>query len=175
MKRLVALAPLLALATLVVISAFLLLRGGPPQETVTGGRMDRPAPAYELARLGGGAPMTNAEVAGRAHVINVFASWCTPCRAEHPLLMTMAGRGVEIVGVAYKDQPANTARYLDELGNPYREVGLDLDGQFSLQLGTAGVPETFVVSASGRIVAVHRGPLTPDIIAQEIEPALRAR
>lgn len=172
--RLIAFVPLVALLALVGVSVFLLTREG-ERERFTEGMVGQPAPAYALARLDGGEPLTGDARRGRAYVVNLFASWCTPCRAEHPLLMTMAGRGVEIVGVAYKDQPANTARYLDELGNPYREVGLDLDGQFSLQLGTAGVPETFVVSAAGRIVAVHRGPLTPDIIAQEIEPALRAR
>jgi cytochrome c biogenesis protein CcmG/thiol:disulfide interchange protein DsbE len=87
----------------------------------------------------------------------------------------MQRNGVEIVGVAYKDQPMETARFLDEMGNPYREVAFDPDGRFGLQLGIAGVPETFVIGADGKIRAVHRGPLTPEIVRREILPALTAR
>jgi cytochrome c biogenesis protein CcmG/thiol:disulfide interchange protein DsbE len=173
MKRLVGFIPLAALALIVVISAILLLRGGGPAQTITAGQVGRPAPSYSLARLGGGAHVTNGEVRGRTHVINVFASWCVPCRAEHPQLMALQARGVEIVGVAYKDQPAETTGFLDELGNPFREIGLDPDGRFALQLGIAGVPETFVISADGAIRAVHRGPLTAEIVEREILPALR--
>jgi cytochrome c biogenesis protein CcmG, thiol:disulfide interchange protein DsbE len=173
-NRWAAFAPLAVLALIVVISAFLLLRGGGPAPTVTAGAIGRPAPTYAMARLGGGALVSDGDTAGRAHVVNVFASWCVPCRAEHPQLMELDNDGAELVGVAYKDLPADTARYLDELGNPYHAVALDPDGRFGLQLGIAGVPETFVISASGRIVAVHRGPLTPEVVQREIAPALRA-
>lgn len=175
MKRFVGFIPLAALALIVVISAVLLLRGGGPAQTITAGQMGRPAPNYALARLGGGALVASGDVRGRTHVINVFASWCVPCRAEHPQLMALQARGVELVGVAYKDQPADTARFLDELGNPFDAVGLDPDGRFGLQLGIAGVPETFVIGADGTIRAVHRGPLTAEIVEREILPALRAR
>ena len=84
-------------------------------------------------------------------------------------------RGVQIIGIAYKDQPSETSEFLDELGNPFSEIGLDPDGRFGLQLGVAGVPETFVISGDGRIIAVHRGPLTPQIVQREILPALNAR
>lgn len=174
MKRFIAFAPLAVLLLVVLISAFLLLRGGGPAQTVTAGQIGRPAPTYALARLGGGALVRSDDTVGRAHVINMFASWCTPCRAEHAQLMTLASGGAEIVGVAYKDQPMETTRFLEELGNPYRTVAIDADGRFGLQLGITGVPETFVISASGHIAAVHRGPLTPEIVEQEILPALRA-
>lgn len=173
MKRFVGFIPLAALALIVVISAALLLRGGGPPQTITAGEVGRPAPTYALARLGGGALVRNEDTHGRAHVINVFASWCVPCRAEHPQLMALQARGVEIVGVAYKDQPAETTGFLDELGNPFGEIGLDPDGRFGLQLGIAGVPETFVIGADGAIRGVHRGPLTADIVEREILPALR--
>jgi cytochrome c biogenesis protein CcmG/thiol:disulfide interchange protein DsbE len=175
MKRIVPFIPLIALALIVVIAAALLLRGGGQPATITAGEVGRPAPTYVLARLGGGALMRDTDTRGRAHIINMFASWCVPCRAEHPQLMAMRAQGVEIVGIAYKDQPSEARDFLDELGNPFRTVGLDPDGRFGLQLGIAGVPETFVVSADGRIRAVHRGPLTPEIVEREILPALRAR
>ena len=175
MKRLAGFIPLIALALIVVISAALLLRGGGPAQTITAGEVGRPAPTYALARLGGGALVRDDETRGRTHVINVFASWCVPCRAEHPQLLALRARGIEIVGVAYKDQPAQTTGFLEELGNPFSAIGLDPDGRFGLQLGIAGVPETFVIGADGAIRAVHRGPLTSEIVEREIMPALSAR
>jgi cytochrome c biogenesis protein CcmG/thiol:disulfide interchange protein DsbE len=175
MKRVVPFIPLIGLALIVIVGAALLLRGGGQPATITAGDVGRPAPTYAIARLGGGVLMRDTDARGRVHVINMFASWCVPCRAEHPQLMALQAHGVEIIGIAYKDQPSETAEFLSELGNPFREVGLDPDGRFGLQLGIAGVPETFVIGADGRIRAVHRGPLTPDIVQREILPALRAR
>lgn len=174
MRRIISFVPLIALLLIVAISAVLLLRGGGPAQTITAGDVGRPAPIYALARLGGGGLVRNEDARGRTHVINMFASWCAPCRAEHPQLMALQARGVEIIGVAYKDQPSETQAFLGELGNPFHEIGLDPDGRFGLQLGVAGVPETFVISGEGRIVAVHRGPLTPQIVQTEIFPALNA-
>lgn len=171
MKRALAFAPLVLLALLVIVGVVMLTRGG-ERQTVSDGRIGRPAPSFELARLDGGAPLTDEVMAGRAYVINVFASWCAPCRAEHPQLMAMREQGVEIVGVAYKDEPGAAAAFLNELGDPFRAVVLDPEGRFGLDLGTAGVPETFVIGADGTIRAVHRGPLTPDVIERTITPAL---
>jgi cytochrome c biogenesis protein CcmG/thiol:disulfide interchange protein DsbE len=171
MKRFVAFAPLALLVIVVAVAIVMLTRGG-ERQTVSDGRIGRPAPVFELTRLDGGAPLTNEAMAGRAYVINVFASWCAPCRAEHPQLMAMREQGVEIVGVAYKDEPGAAAAFLNELGDPFRVVVLDPEGRFGLDLGTAGVPETFVIGADGTIRAVHRGPLTPDVIARTIAPAL---
>lgn len=175
MKRIGPFVPLIALALIVLISAVLLLRGGGPAQTITAGQIGRPAPVYALARLGGGPLLRNGDTVGRTHIINVFASWCVPCRAEHPQLMMLQARGAELVGVAYKDQPADTTAFLNAFGNPFREVGLDPDGRFGLQLGIAGVPETFVIGADGAIRAVHRGPLTAEIVQREILPALNRR
>ncbi len=171
MKRALALLPLLALAVLVAVAALLLSRGGEPQ-TFSDGRIGRPAPTYALASLNGGEAVSSEARAGRVYVINLFASWCTPCRAEHPQMMALEAAGVEIVGVAYKDQPEAAARFLDRLGDPYAEVGLDPRGRFALELGAVGVPETFVVGADGTILAVHRGPLMPADVESTILPAL---
>jgi cytochrome c biogenesis protein CcmG, thiol:disulfide interchange protein DsbE len=171
MKRVLAFAPLIVLALIVAVSAFMLTRGG-ERETVSSGALGRSAPAYELARLGGGEPLRSAQMAGRAHLINIFASWCTPCRAEHAFLMDLQRQGVEIIGIASKDKPEDAQRFLTELGDPFAAAALDPDGRFALELGAAGVPETFVIGADGAIRAVHRGPLTPDIIEREILPAL---
>lgn len=171
MNRLLALIPLAALALLVVVSVFLLTREG-ERETITRGNIGRVAPTYALASLDGGDLVTSDATRGRAYVVNLFASWCTPCRVEHPELMALSARGVEIVGIAYKDRPEAAAAFLTELGSPYRTVGLDPDGRFGLELGVSGVPETFVIGPDGRIRAIHRGPLTAEVVADEILPAL---
>ncbi len=158
----------LALAAL----ALLLACGG--ERKAATARIGSPAPTYALARLGGGELVSGQAMAGRAYLINTFASWCTPCRAEHPLLMELEAEGIAIVGIASKDAPEDAARYLAELGDPFAAVALDRDGRFALELGGAGVPDTLVIGADGRIRAIHRGPLTPEIVARDILPALRA-
>lgn len=172
MKRLLAVLPLALLAVVVALSAFLLMRGG-ERETVSAGQLGREQPSYALSRLGGGDLVTSDDLAGQAHVINLFASWCTPCRAEHPVLMDLRAQGVMIVGIAYKDEPEDAAGFLSELGDPFNSVALDPNGRFGLELGMAGVPETFVIGPDGTIRAVHRGPLTPDVVERTIMPALR--
>lgn len=174
MNRLLAFIPIVALLALIGVATFMLTREG-DRQSFSEGRIGRPAPVYTLERLGGGEPVTNAAMAGRPYVINLFASWCTPCRAEHPQLMALRDNGVAIVGVAYKDEPANTQLFLDELGDPFSAVGLDPEGRVGLELGLIGVPETFVIGPDGTIRAVHRGPLTPEVVEQMIMPALDAR
>ena len=92
-------------------------------------------------------------------LVNVWASWCAPCRVEHPHLMALAEQGVVIYGINYKDDSKLAKRFLSTLGNPYRAVAVDGDGRASIDLGVYGVPETFVVSREGRVLARHTGPL----------------
>ena len=134
------------------------LVGQPIPETIlpmlTG---DQPGPGHlDLKTAGVGKPM----------LVNVFASWCAPCRAEHPNLMALKARGVAVVGVAWKDEPAATRAFLDELGDPYSMVLVDRDGRAGLDLGITGAPETFAVNAMGVVVAKSSGPL---VDAAEIE------
>jgi len=174
-NRAIALIPIIALLALIGMGVFLLTREQ-QRETFSEGRIGRPAPVYTLASLDGGDPVASASRAGRPYVINVFASWCPPCRAEHPQLMALQAGGVDVVGIAYKDRPAATVRFLTDLGDPFSDVGIDADGRLGLELGIIGPPETFVIGADGTIVAVHRGPLTPQVVEEEILPALqRAR
>jgi cytochrome c biogenesis protein CcmG/thiol:disulfide interchange protein DsbE len=163
--------PLALLIALVAVGAVLLTRGG-ERASFTEGMVGRPAPAFVLERLGGGEPVRAEAMAGRPYVINLFASWCAPCRAEHPQLLALQARGVELIGVAYKDRPENTQQYLDELQNPFGAVGVDPEGRFGLELGITGVPETFVISADGRVAATYRGPLTDEVVERVILPAL---
>ncbi|QGZ95371.1 DsbE family thiol:disulfide interchange protein [Terricaulis silvestris] len=174
MNRAFATIPLIALVALVGVAIFLLTREG-ERNTISEGLIGRPAPTFALTRLEGGELLTSDAMRGRPYVINMFASWCTPCRAEHPQLMALQASGVEIVGVAYKDRAENSARFLTDLGNPYSAVAMDPEGRFGLELGLVGVPETFVIGADGTIRAVYRGPLTAEAIGEAIRPALEAR
>lgn len=111
---------------------------------------------------------------GKPMLINVFASWCTPCRAEHPKLMALKNRGVAVVGVAWKDDPVNTRAFLDELGDPYSMVLVDQEGRAGLDLGITGAPETFAVDAMGNVVAKFSGPLMSDAEIERLVAAIQA-
>jgi cytochrome c biogenesis protein CcmG/thiol:disulfide interchange protein DsbE len=172
MKRLWAFAPLAAFLAIAVAAALVLTRTG-PRDTLASGMVGRQAPAYTLASLDGAGTIGPAQFAGRPYVINFFASWCAPCRVEHPILMRLKATGAPILGVAYKDSAPRTTALLNELGDPFSQVGLDPDGRYGLEIGVAGVPETFVVGGDGRIRALVRGPLTAEVVRTRILPALR--
>jgi cytochrome c biogenesis protein CcmG, thiol:disulfide interchange protein DsbE len=169
--RLIAFVPLIALIALVGVALVLLTREG-ERSQFTEGMVGRSAPTYMLTSLDEGPPVTSDDRRGRAYVINLFASWCTPCRAEHPQLMALRRRGVDIVGIAYKDRREASVAFLTELGDPFSDVAMDPEGRFGLELGITGVPETFVIGPDGRIRAAHRGPLTEESVRDVILPAL---
>jgi cytochrome c biogenesis protein CcmG/thiol:disulfide interchange protein DsbE len=139
----------------------------------------KPVPDFTLAPVEGlGAPGLSATTLreGKVSVVNVWASWCAPCRIEHPLLMEIAKRqDIVLVGINYKDAPENAVRFLGTLGQPFAAVGADRDGRAAVDWGVYGVPETFVVDGEGIIRYKHIGPLTPEAIegplSREIEKA----
>jgi cytochrome c biogenesis protein CcmG, thiol:disulfide interchange protein DsbE len=170
-NRWLAVLPLVALVALAVVFVGWSLRRDPGYKPDA--LVGRAVPAVSLAPLPGGAPVDLSSVAaGRPRVINLFASWCAPCRIEHPNLEKLRARGVEVVGVAYKDNPVATRAYLQELGDPYAAVLMDPEGQAGLDLGVSGVPETFAVDASGVIVAKASGPLVTDADVGRLAEAL---
>ena len=111
---------------------------------------------------------------GRPMLVNVFASWCLPCKVEHPKLMALRARGVAVVGVAWKDAPADTRAFLDELGDPYSMVLVDEEGRAGLDLGITGAPETFAVNAMGKVVAKSSGPMVDDAEIERMVAAIQA-
>jgi cytochrome c biogenesis protein CcmG/thiol:disulfide interchange protein DsbE len=134
----------------------------------------KPVPQFTLPPVKGETEgFSSVDLTGQVALVNVFASWCVPCRAEHPILMDLEQRGaVPIYGIDYKDKPDDAAQWLDRMGNPYRRAGADLDGRVSIDWGVYGVPETFLVDAQGRIVLKQVGPMTPEIAEQTILPAV---
>ena len=105
-------------------------------------------------------------------LVNFWASWCAPCRAEHPLLSELAAEGVPVLGINYKDEPDKALAFLGELGDPFARVGADASGRTGLDWGLYGVPETFVVDEAGTILLRHAGPLTPDVLEDRLRPLL---
>ncbi|MBO0736511.1 MAG: DsbE family thiol:disulfide interchange protein [Alphaproteobacteria bacterium] len=134
--------------------------------------INRPAPEFTLPGLeDGAAGLTRKDLEGRVSLVNFFASWCAPCREEQPALMALAHRpGVTLEGIAYKDSPEASRRFLDRLGNPYARVGVDRDGTTGINFGVYGVPETYVIDTAGHIRYRHVGPLTEQDVKEKILP-----
>jgi len=131
---------------------------------------------FELAPVEGtGVPgLSSSDLAsGEVTLVNFFASWCVPCRAEHPLLMQLAEEGtIRLVGINYKDRPEDAVQWLEELGNPYTQIGSDLNGRAGIDWGVSGVPETFIVDGNGGIRHQQIGPIFPEILEKEILPLI---
>ena len=142
--------------------------------TLPSALIDKPVPTFELPPIAGrdGGGFGSADLEGGASLVNVFASWCVPCRVEHPLLLALAEEGVPIYGINYKDPADKANEWLAELGDPYRAIGADTQGRVAIDWGVYGVPETFVVDSAGRIRHRHVGPLQPEDIEKTIRPLL---
>jgi len=166
---------LLPLAAFLAL-AFFLFRGLSldPRE-VPSPLIGKPAPAFALTRLDDPAQTIQlADMKGRVWILNVWASWCVACRQEHPLLVEFSRKKlVPIYGLNYKDKRRDGLAWLDRLGNPYDASLFDVDGRVGIDFGVYGVPETFIVDKQGVIRMKHIGPLTPDVLHNEIEPLLR--
>lgn len=164
--------PLVALVALVAVFATSLNRDPSLVQSVL---INKPAPQFALAAVDGlGVPGFDTEaLKGEVTVVNVFASWCIPCRAEHPVLTQLkAATGVRLFGINQKDAPENAVAFLTELGNPYDRVGADRDNRVSIDWGVYGVPETFVVDKNGVITFKHVGPMSPETVTREMIPAI---
>lgn len=133
--------------------------------------IDKPAPHFTLPPLYEGRQgFSTADLSGHVSLVNTFASWCAPCRAEHPVLNALAGtKRVPIYGIDYKDKPPAAQAWIAELGDPYTKIGAD-DGRIGIEWGVYGVPETFIVDRQGRIRYKHVGPLTEADVNTTILP-----
>lgn len=164
--------PLLALVALVTVFAMSMNRDPSLVRSVL---IDKPAPQFAMAAVPElGVPgFDTAALQGEVTVINVFASWCIPCRDEHPLLVDLKKEtGIRLYGINQSDAPENARAFLAELGNPYDAVGADRDRRVSIDWGVYGVPETFVVDADGVITFKHVGPLSPETVMHQLLPAI---
>lgn len=166
--RLAALLPLLATAALVALLARGLQRDA--QAEPVSPLIGKPAPVLDLERLAGDTPPRPGEV----WVMNVFASWCGPCRTELPVLGQLAEQsGVRIVGLDYRDTPELGLAFLKRHGNPYALTWLDPQGKGSMAWGVTGVPETFVIDRKGIVRLRHTGPVTAEDLDKRLLPLIR--
>lgn len=171
-RRVLFLLPLAVVLGLIGALAWPILDGRDPRE-LPSVLLDKPVPPFELPGLTADMDgLSSAELSGRPVLVNVFASWCAPCRKEIPLFARLASEGVPIYGIAYKDEPEATRRFLNQLGDPYLGVGVDRDGRLGIEFGVYGVPETYVVDAKGRIRHRHVGEVTESIARRTLLPLL---
>lgn len=140
--------------------------------------LGKPAPQVEIVPLLAGeqafVPGTIAESENSYKLVNFFASWCIPCKVEHPILMRItAETGIKIDGVSWKDTPEDSRHWLLKNGNPFSRVGVDVSGRFSQNWGITGVPETFLLNSKGQIVFHHAGPILPEVYRRDLAPLLQ--
>lgn len=138
-------------------------------------RQGEPAPALKLTALAERPVFDDATLREPGvKLVNYWASWCAPCRAEHASLEILAGEGVPIYGINYKDDADKALAFLDELGDPYAEVAADVKGRTALDWGLYGVPETYIIDSDGKVLLRFAGPITASILESTIRPAIEA-
>ncbi|MEE4012933.1 DsbE family thiol:disulfide interchange protein [Roseibium sp. FZY0029] len=172
--------PLVVFAGLAALFLFQLTLGGDPQK-IPSALINKPAPEFDLPPVEGltegdtAVPgFSRQDLSGKISVVNVFASWCVPCRQEHPLLEDLAKvEGIQLLGINYKDKPENARRFLGSLGNPYQRVGADTAGRTAIEWGVYGVPETFVIDGDGMIRYKFIGPLSGETYQNVFLPELK--
>jgi cytochrome c biogenesis protein CcmG/thiol:disulfide interchange protein DsbE len=173
-RRLIVLLPLAIFLALAGIFLMQLLSGRDISE-VPSALIGQPAPVTNLPPLEGGTlpGLDSKQFAGRVTLLNVFASWCAPCREEHPVLLALAqDKRYALVALNYKDKPENARRFLGDLGNPFSAIGVDEAGRTAIDWGVYGVPETFLIGKDGKIAYKHVGPMTPDSVRNQILPQI---
>lgn len=174
----------LALIPLVVFAGFAAIAGkmlyeqdvnGKDVSTIPSALIGKHAPTLALPPLEGSQvpALTDAAIKGKLTLVNVFASWCVPCRQEHPMLKELAKDSrITLVGINYKDRNDNALRFLGELGNPYSAIGVDPKGQAAIDWGVYGIPETYLVAPDGTILYKRVGPFDERSVTQELLPAI---
>ena len=171
-RRLLFLLPVVAFVGLVGVFAVGL---GHDPTALKSAMIDKPAPDFALSPILEDRPgVARADLGDKPVLVNFFASWCAPCRVEHPTLTGLAASGVPVYGIAYKDKPQDARRLLADLGDPYQRIGLDLDGRTAIDFGVYGVPETYILDRDGRIRYRYAGALTDQVLKTEILPRLAA-
>ncbi len=179
LRVVLALLPLLVFAGLAA-TFYVQLRSGEDASAIPSALIGKPAPQFDLPpvpgleRNGSAVPgLSTADLKGHLSLVNVWASWCVPCREEQPLLMQLArDRRYRLLGINYKDKPENARAFLDRMGNPFEAVGADRSGDVGIQWGVYGVPETYLVSAGGTILYKRVGPFTEEAIMKDLMPRI---
>ncbi|MBB3946445.1 cytochrome c biogenesis protein CcmG/thiol:disulfide interchange protein DsbE [Rhizobium skierniewicense] len=177
-RYILALLPLLAFAGFAAIAAKMLYEqdvNGLDVSAIPSALLNTKAPSLSLPPLerANVPALTDAAIEGKLTLVNVFASWCVPCRQEHPMLKELAkDERLNIVGINYKDKSDNALRFLGELGNPYAAIGIDPNGKAAIDWGVYGIPETYLVAKDGTIVYKKVGPIDAATYERDLIPAI---
>jgi len=173
-KQIILLVPILTLLIICIFSAIYILQNRNPDKPPSV-LIGKKAPTFELKNLFNNTDIINNEDLNDKYVlINFFASWCAPCKIEHPLFFQIKDNfpNLYLLGINHKDKIINAKKYLYDEENPYNFVGLDTNGYVALEFGVLGLPETFLINPKGKIIYKHLGPLTNKIIKNEIKTLL---
>ncbi|WP_170572388.1 DsbE family thiol:disulfide interchange protein [Ruegeria atlantica] len=165
------LAPPLIFGAFAVMAGIGMFRDDP--DALPSARQGQPSPPVVLTEFPGKTAFTDETLRdGKVKLVNYWASWCAPCRVEHPNLEALSKEGIPVYGINYKDKLDNAEAFLNELGDPYEGIGRDEKGRMALDWGVYGVPETYVVDGDGKIILRFAGPVTQRVIEGTIRPAL---
>lgn len=179
MRRLLFIVPLVIFGGFVLATTWYILEIQSDSQRrpniIGAGDQDKAIPEFDLPPLIDGIPgLATGDFGGEVVAVNVFASWCIPCRAEHPLISRMAeDKIVPVYGLNYKDKKEDATAWLNELGDPYTRIGHDLSGRAGIEWGVTGVPETFIIGKNGRIRYKYVGPITADALNEVVIPKIQ--
>tara|TARA_B100002051_G_C16606250_1_gene570720 strand:- start:448 stop:975 length:528 start_codon:yes stop_codon:yes gene_type:complete len=170
MKKIIIISPLIIILTISIFLLIFLLQDKDPNKPPSA-LLNQDMPEFNINSLfDQNKKLSNHNLLEKNILINFFASWCAPCKVEHPLFFEIKKEYPELflLGVNFKDKSEDIAKYLNESGNPYDYIGVDAKGLLGLEFGVFGLPETFLVNKNGKIIYKHLGPLTKKIIEDEI-------
>tara|TARA_B000000437_G_scaffold48065_1_gene33854 strand:- start:1241 stop:1816 length:576 start_codon:yes stop_codon:yes gene_type:complete len=172
MKKFIFFTPLIIIFLILLMLLFALLSQNiGNKKTINSVLLNKPIPTKTLLSLNLNEPIDLEMYSGSPFLVNFFSSWCEPCKLEASNLEKLSER-IPIIGISYKDQKEDTYLFLDKYGNPYDEISYDSDGNIAINWGVYGVPETFIINKNGIIILRHPGPITTNVLKNEIMPIL---
>ena len=174
MNRIIILTPLVILLIICIFSLIYLLSGKDPNKPPSA-LLNKDVPRFESVSLYNAKEIIKTiDIKNKKTLINFFASWCSPCKIEHPLFFEIREKHPDLylLGFNHKDPTSDAKKYLEDDGNPYHFIGVDSDGLIALEFGVFGLPETYIIDEQGKIIYKFMGPLTKNILKNEIEPLL---
>jgi len=172
MKKFIFFTPLIIIFLILSMLLFALLSQNiGNKKTINSVLLNKPIPTKTLLSLNLNEPIDLEMYSGSPFLVNFFSSWCEPCKLEASNLEKLSEK-IPIIGISYKDQKEDTYLFLDKYGNPYDEISYDSDGNIAINWGVYGVPETFIINKNGIIILRHPGPITTNVLKNEIIPIL---
>lgn len=162
------------LALAVLLGTGVVMNAGKTATEIQSPLIGKPAPDFALPDFADSSvTVRKSDLLGKPYLLNIWASWCASCRVEHPVIADIARSGrLKVVGYNYKDAPEDAARWLQQFGDPFHRIIVDEPGRAAIDWGIYGAPETFLVDAAGIVRWKHVGPVTAEVVEEELWPLL---